>query len=98
MRIAIVGAGIVGVTTAHELAADGHQLIVFERRGSVAEEASFAHAGLAGAGAALDWAAPGRPARSGALRSFASIWSSRRGAPVPVPVAGPHPLQALTAF
>lgn len=98
MRIAIVGAGIVGVTTAHELAADGHQLTVFERRGSVAEEASFAHAGLAGAGAALNWGAPGRPARRGVLRSLSSIWSSRRSAPVPAPATGPHPLQALTAF
>lgn len=99
MRIAIVGAGIVGVTTAHELAADGHDLTVFERRGSVAEEASFAHAGLIGVGAALDWGAPGRPARGGgALGPLASIWSSRRAAPVATPAASPHPLQALTAL
>ena len=34
MRIAIIGAGIAGVTTAYECAADGHQVTVFERRGS----------------------------------------------------------------
>lgn len=49
MKIAVIGAGVVGVTTAHALAADGHQVTVFERRGSVAAGASFAHAGLVAA-------------------------------------------------
>jgi glycine/D-amino acid oxidase-like deaminating enzyme len=31
MKIAIIGAGIIGVTTAYELAADGHEVTVFER-------------------------------------------------------------------
>ena len=39
MNIAILGAGIIGVTTAYELAADGHQVTVFERHASVAEGA-----------------------------------------------------------
>lgn len=46
MRIAIVGAGLAGVCTAYELAAAGHEVTVFERRGSVAEEASFAPSAL----------------------------------------------------
>lgn len=49
MRVAIVGAGIVGITSAYELAASGHQVQVFERHSSVAAEASFGHAGLIGA-------------------------------------------------
>lgn len=61
MKIAIVGAGIVGVTTAYELAADGHQVTVFERRGAVAEETSFANAGLVAPGYVTPWAAPGMP-------------------------------------
>ncbi|MDT8998504.1 FAD-dependent oxidoreductase [Paucibacter sp. APW11] len=50
MRIAIVGAGLVGVTTAYQLASEGHEVSVFERRGSVASEGSFAIAGLAAPG------------------------------------------------
>lgn len=46
MRVAIVGAGIVGVTAAHELSAAGHEVVVLERRGSVAAEASFAQSGI----------------------------------------------------
>ncbi|KQW02963.1 FAD-dependent oxidoreductase [Rhizobacter sp. Root1221] len=59
MRVAVIGAGVIGVTTAYELAADGHEVVVFERRGSVAVEASFAQAGLASPGAVGPWAGPG---------------------------------------
>lgn len=41
-RVAVVGAGLAGVATAYELAALGMQVQVFERGGSVAEQASFA--------------------------------------------------------
>ncbi len=63
MRVAVVGAGIVGVTTAFELAQDGHAVTVFERCGSVAEEASFANAGVVAPGYVTPWAAPGMPAK-----------------------------------
>ena len=63
MRIAVIGAGIVGVTTAYELARDAHQVTVFERRGSVAEETSFANAGVVAPGYVTPWAAPGMPAK-----------------------------------
>ncbi len=45
MKIAVVGAGILGVTTAYELALDGHEVTVFEKCASVAEVASFATGG-----------------------------------------------------
>ena len=63
MRVAVVGAGIIGVTSAYELAADGHEVTVFERRGSVAAETSFANAGVVAPGYVTPWAAPGMPAK-----------------------------------
>ncbi len=59
MRIALIGAGIIGVTTAYELSADGHEVTVFERRSAVAAEASFANAGVLAPGYVTPWAAPG---------------------------------------
>lgn len=44
MRIAVIGAGLAGVTTAYELTRDGHEVIVYERRGGIAAEGSFAPA------------------------------------------------------
>ncbi len=63
MKVAVIGAGIIGVTSAWELAADGHEVTVFERRGSVAAEASFANAGLVAPGYVAPWAAPGMPGK-----------------------------------
>jgi D-amino-acid dehydrogenase len=63
MKVAVIGAGIIGVTTAYELSADGHQVTVFERRGSVAAETSFANAGLIAPGYVTPWAAPGMPGK-----------------------------------
>jgi D-amino-acid dehydrogenase len=63
MKVAVIGAGIVGVTTAFELAVDGHAVTVFERRAAVAEEASFANAGVVAPGYVTPWAAPGMAAK-----------------------------------
>lgn len=79
MRIAIIGAGIVGVTTAYELAADGHQVSVFERSGAVADGSSFANAGLLGPGAVATW---GQPAlRWNPWRQLGSAPSALRATP-----------------
>ena len=67
MKIAIVGAGIIGVTTAYELAADGHEVTVFERHGAAALETSFANAGVAGPGYVTPW---GGPAMAGKLARY----------------------------
>ncbi len=61
MQIAVIGAGIIGVTTAYELAADGHEVTVFERLQAVASHASFANAGVVAAGYVSPWAAPWMP-------------------------------------
>jgi len=59
MKVAVIGAGIVGVTTAYELAVDGHEVTVFERCSAVAEETSFANAGIIAPGYVTPWSAPG---------------------------------------
>lgn len=59
MKVAVIGAGIVGVTTAYELSAQGHEVEVFERSGSAAEACSFANAGVISPGYVTPWAKPG---------------------------------------
>ena len=56
MKIAVLGAGIIGVTTAFELALAGHQVTVYDRCSSVAEEASFANGGLLSPAFVNNWA------------------------------------------
>lgn len=63
MKVAVIGAGIIGITTAYELAVDGHEVTVFERRGAAAEETSFANAGVVAPGYVTPWAAPGMPGK-----------------------------------
>lgn len=59
MKVAVIGAGVIGITTAYELAAQGHQVTVFEKRSAAAEDCSFANAGVASIGHAFPWAQPG---------------------------------------
>src|SRR3954464_1226218 len=59
MKVAVIGAGIVGGTSADELCKNAHDVTVFERRGSVAAETSFANAGVVAPGYVTPWAAPG---------------------------------------
>jgi D-amino-acid dehydrogenase len=61
MRVAVIGAGIVGVTTAYELAAADLRVTLYERRAGVATETSFANAGVVAPGYVTPWAAPGMP-------------------------------------
>jgi D-amino-acid dehydrogenase len=61
MRVAVLGAGIIGVTTAYELAADGHEVIVVDRQDKAAMETSFSNAGMVSPGHAYTWASPRAP-------------------------------------
>lgn len=61
MRIVVLGAGVVGVTTAWFLARDGHEVTVLDRQPEPANETSFANAGLISPGHAFSWASPKAP-------------------------------------
>src|SRR5947209_16090247 len=61
MRIAVLGGGVIGVTTAYCLAADGHEVVVLDRQNAVGQETSFANAGLIAPGHVYAWASPKAP-------------------------------------
>jgi D-amino-acid dehydrogenase len=64
MKIIVVGAGVIGVTTAWYLTANGHEVTVIERHDEVAQETSFGNAGGICPGFAGPWAAPGIPLKA----------------------------------
>ncbi len=59
MRIAILGAGIVGLTTAYQLTRDGHDVIVVDRQADVSLECSYANGGFIAISQAVPWSSPG---------------------------------------
>ncbi|MDQ7247419.1 D-amino acid dehydrogenase [Dongia sedimenti] len=61
MHVVVLGAGLLGVTTAHYLAREGHQVTVIDRQKEPARETSFANAGLLTPGHAYAWASPRAP-------------------------------------
>ena len=63
MHVAVIGGGVIGVCTAYFLAEAGHQVVVIERHGNVAEEASYGNAGVIAPGYVTPWAAPGMPGK-----------------------------------
>jgi D-amino-acid dehydrogenase len=64
MRVVVLGAGVIGVTTAYYLAKAGHDVTVLDRQPGPALETSFANAGEISPGYASPWAAPGIPAKA----------------------------------
>jgi D-amino-acid dehydrogenase len=58
VKIIVLGAGVVGVTSAWYLAAAGHEVTVLERRDAAGLETSFANGGQISAGHAEPWAKP----------------------------------------
>jgi len=59
MKIAILGSGVIGTTTAYMLARVGHEVTVIDRQNGPALETSFANAGEVSPGYSAPWAAPG---------------------------------------
>ncbi|MXN51470.1 FAD-dependent oxidoreductase [Shinella sp. AETb1-6] len=64
MKVIVLGAGIVGVTSAYQLARAGHDVTVVDRQPGPALETSFANAGEVSFGYCSPWAAPGIPMKA----------------------------------
>jgi D-amino-acid dehydrogenase len=63
MRVIVIGAGVIGVTTAYCLWRAGCDVTVLERNAGVAQEASYGNAGMIAPGYVTPWAAPGMPTK-----------------------------------
>ena len=61
MKVVVLGAGIIGTTSAYFLAKQGHDVTVIDRQDSVSMETSHANAGCLSYGFSSPWAAPGLP-------------------------------------
>ncbi|MFK4490000.1 glycine/D-amino acid oxidase-like deaminating enzyme [Bradyrhizobium sp. USDA 336] len=64
MKVTILGAGVIGVTTAYQLVKLGHEVVVLDRQSGPALETSFANAGEVSFGYCSPWAAPGIPVKA----------------------------------
>lgn len=64
MKVAILGSGVIGVTSAWYLAKAGHEVVVIDRQPGPALETSYANAGEISPGYASPWAAPGIPMKA----------------------------------
>ena len=64
MKVIVLGAGIIGVTSAYQLARAGHEVTVVDRQPGPALETSFANAGEVSFGYCSPWAAPGIPMKA----------------------------------
>ena len=64
MKVVVLGAGVIGVTSAWYLAQAGHEVTVIDRQPAPALETSFANAGEISPGYASPWAAPGIPVKA----------------------------------
>jgi D-amino-acid dehydrogenase len=84
MKILVLGSGVIGVTSAHYLAAAGHEVTVVDRKPGPALETSFANAGEVSPGYSSPWAGPGIPLK-------AIKWLLMRHGPLVIrPVVDPH--------
>ena len=75
MHAIVLGAGVVGLTTAWYLQADGHQVTVIERNDDVASETSFANGGQLSYSYVAPLAGPG-------VLSKLPNWLLRRDSPI----------------
>jgi D-amino-acid dehydrogenase len=61
MNVVVLGAGLLGVTSAYFLRQQGHDVTVIDRQATPAAETSFANGGQISVSHAEPWANPGAP-------------------------------------
>jgi D-amino-acid dehydrogenase len=61
MKVVVLGAGLLGVTSAYFLRQQGHEVVVVDRQASPAAETSFANGGQISVSHAEPWANPSAP-------------------------------------
>ena len=81
MKVIVLGAGVIGTTTAWALARQGAEVTVIERQPGAALETSYANAGQVSPGYSTPWAAPGIPLK-------AMKWLFQRHAPLAIRLDG----------
>lgn len=64
VKVIVMGAGVIGVTTAYYLAKQGAQVVVIDRQTGPGLETSYANAGQLSYGMTSPWAAPGIPMKA----------------------------------
>ena len=64
MKVVVMGAGVIGVTTAYYLAKQGAEVVVLDRQAGPGLETSYANAGELSYGMTSPWAAPGVPMKA----------------------------------
>lgn len=88
MHVVVIGAGVIGVTTAWALHKQGHTVEVIEREPRAADGTSFANAGQLSYGYAMPWAVPGVPLK-------ALGWMFQKDAPFKLHLDREEPLRQL---
>jgi D-amino-acid dehydrogenase len=81
MKVAVLGGGVIGVTSAWALRSHGAEVTVVDRQPGVGLETSYANAGQVSPGYSTPWAAPGIPLK-------AMKWLFQRHAPLAVRLDG----------
>lgn len=64
MKVLVLGSGVIGVTSAYQLALAGHEVTVVDRQPAAALETSYANAGEVSPGYSAPWAGPGVPIKA----------------------------------